>query len=170
MRCLNFRVLSSSSSSSVLAQKLDLVPGSLEHGLAIESQAKLEADPNAAATLFLHAAGVLSKHSSVHSLRARHSGAVSLLHAGRAQEALHELRTNLRLSGAGVDMAMARVSVGLAEVIVGNKSGGIDLLQESMHQLHKELGRAHPLSHKVQKLWSVAELQEEDLSHLIKHV
>ena len=160
----------SCSSISSLAQKLELVPGSLEHGLAIESQAKEEKDHNAAATLFLHAAGVLSAHNAADARRARHDGAVRLLMGGRTDEALAELKFNERFAASPVDAALSRVSIGLVEVIRGNKEDGINMLQDSMLQLHQMLGRAHPVARTVQKLWVIADMQDDNPSLLIKHV
>ncbi len=154
---------------SVLEEKLALQPGSLEHGLLIEAQGKAEPEPGAAATLLLHAAGVLQPHDRALAACARHAGARALLRAGRAREAVAELRTNLRHApGATTEAALARASVGLAEVVDGNVDAGVQQLQQSMHELHGLLGRAHPTSHHVQHLWCVAEMTEKSI--LINHV
>jgi hypothetical protein len=154
-----------------LAEKLEVAPGSLEQGLAIESQARNEPDQNVAATLFLHAAGVLGPNS-LDARRARHAGARCLLRCGRTEEALAELKQNLRSTlSSPVEHALARVSVGVAEVIRGNKADGIALLEESMHELHSRLGKVHPLSHKVMHLWLAVDLQDRgSTSFLIDHV
>jgi hypothetical protein len=155
--------------ASVLEEKLALQPGSLEHGLLIEAQGKAEPEPAAAATLLLHAAGVLQSHDRALAARARHEAARALLLAGRTREAVAELRSNLRRAPeATAEAALARVSVGLAEVVDGNVETGVQQLQQSMHELHGLLGRAHPTSHHVQRLWCVAEIT--DKSALIGHL
>ncbi len=146
-----------------------MTPGSLEHGLAIEAQGNAEKDSGAAATLLLHAAGVLQVHDAALAARARNAGARALLEAGRSQEAVAELKVNLRHAREQTpEAALARASVGLAEVVCGNAAAGVEQLQESMHELHRLLGRAHPTSHKVQHLWCTAEMTDKAV--LIKHV
>lgn len=161
----------SSSTSLSLEEKADLVPGSVEHGRWIAEQGAQEQHHETSAQLLLHAARALSAASAHAEARAaRHAAARRLLAASKLQEALSVLQENARHSSEGVERVQSEVSVALVEIMLGNTEKGLGGLQQCMHQLHRELGRHHPLSHQVQKLWLVSELQEKDFSLLMKHV
>lgn len=148
--------------------KLKHDPTSKEYGQAVKEQGMAESAKGKheeAAALFLRAAHVLNNCVPAEGIVTLKMAAIHLAAAGKLEEAMAEMRRVLR--GAeqvhgreSAEWALAQAGVARIELMQGQVSDATSKLEEAMHSLHASLGKAHPISFKVQRLWATTDMKD----------